>query len=374
MYVSLAICKTCKKVCSEPYAIFLVQIKHNLPVSSLNELARLSQPGLKQTCTMSSSESSTSLPQPSSSSVEAENEAEAELESNSGAELELSDQSQCQSDAGSEAEVEGSSKSVEDSEPSAESSTQSEADEADEPSLQSEAEANKEADSQALDDSDALDESDADSAVDASSDENSDSTAEKRPKSNRFTQVEISQKSGERAMDASSHPKKTRKNDAKPERFDANTFTTLEEHVASHNFPKHAATCSPCHFWKNRWKWSLEFCCTNPVSQKKETWLACKSGFALCLICSAMGKSRTQFGQGNGSFLRKLALKRHARCGEHRAAAQAWQQRLLAEASGIDIASSSTVALTMSASATVASDRAASATAVAVSDRNSSAL
>ena len=309
------------------------------------------------------------MPQPSSSSVEAENEAEAELESNSGAELELGDQSQCQSDAGSEAEVEGSSKSAEDSEPSAESSTQSEADEADEPSLQSEAEANKEADSQALDDSVALDESDADSAVDASSDEDSDLTAEKRPKSNRFTQVEISQKTGERAMDASSHPKKTRKDNAKPERFDANTFTTLEEHVASHNFPKHAATCGPCHFWKNRWKWSLEFCCTNPVSQKKETWLACKSGFALCLICSAMGKSRTQFGQGKGSFLRKSALKRHARCGEHTAAAQAWQQRLLAEASGIDIASSSTVALTMSASATVASDRAASATAVAVSDR-----
>ena len=82
-------------------------------------------------------------------------------------------------------QVGASSKSAEDSEPSAESGTQSEADEAEveshlgslgveseasaEPSLQSEAEANKGADSQSLDDSDALDESDADSAVDASS-------------------------------------------------------------------------------------------------------------------------------------------------------------------------------------------------------------
>ena len=35
-------------------------------------------------------------------------------------------------------------------------------------------------------------------------------------------------------MDASSHPKKIRKDTAKPERFDANTFGTLQEHVASH--------------------------------------------------------------------------------------------------------------------------------------------
>ena len=62
-------------------------------------------------------------------------------------------------------------------------------------------------------------------------------------------------------------------------------------------------------------------------------------------------------------------MQRHPKCAEHKSAVQAWQQRLLAEASGIDIASSSTVALTTSASATVASDRAASATAVAVADR-----
>ena len=156
----------------------------------------------------------------------------------------------------------------EDSEPSAESGALSEAEEAEvesnfgveseasaEPSLQGEAEANKEADSQAdfrstagsdskrrcrdagPDSSDAAsdedsDESDEDSAMDTSWDEDPDSTA----------------------MDASSHPKKIRKVTAEPERFDANTFGTLQEHVASHNFPKHVATCGPCHFWNNRWK------------------------------------------------------------------------------------------------------------------------
>ena len=332
---------------------------------------------------MSSSESSASLAQSSSPSVGAESEAEAELESNSGAELELSAESNCQSDAGSEAQAEDILKLGEDSEPSAESGALSEAEEAEvesnfgveseasaEPSLQGEAEANKEADSQAdfrstagsdskrrcrdagPDSSDAAsdedsDESDEDSAMDTSWDEDPDSTA----------------------MDASSHPKKIRKDTAKPERFDANTFGTLQEHVASHNFPKHVATCGPCHFWKNRARWSVEFCCFNPVSQKMETWLACKNGFALCLICSAMDKSRTSFGRGLGSCLRKLPMQRHAKCAEHKSAVQAWQQRLLAEASGIDIVSNSTVALTTSASATVASDMAASATAAAVSDR-----
>ena len=62
-------------------------------------------------------------------------------------------------------------------------------------------------------------------------------------------------------------------------------------------------------------------------------------------------------------------MQRHAKCAEHKSAVQVWQQRLLAEASGIDIVSNSTVALTTSASATVASDMAASATAAAVSDR-----
>ena len=327
---------------------------------------------------MSSSESSASL-------ANAESEAEAELESNSGAELELSaESSNCQSDAGSEGEPSlGEDSEGEDSEPSAETGALSEAEEAEvesnfgveseasaEPSLQGEAEANKEADSQAdfrstagsdskrrcgdagPDSSDAAsvedsDESDEDSAMDTSRDEDPDSTA----------------------MDASSHPKKIRKDTAKPERFDANTFGTLQEHVASHNFPKHVATCGPCHFWNNRWRWSVEFAYFNPVSQKKETWLACKNGFALCLICSAMDKARTSFGQGMGSFRWKLALQRHAKCAEHKSAVQAWQQRLLAEASGIDIVSNSTVALTTSASATVASDMAASATAAAVSDR-----
>ncbi len=80
----------------------------------------------------------------------------------------------------------------------------------------------------------------------------------------------------------------------------ASAFGTLAEHVASHDYPAHVATCGPCKFWRNRWKWSAEFSCLSPVSQKKETWLGCKSGFAICLLCSGakIRADRPAYGRG----------------------------------------------------------------------------
>ena len=132
-------------------------------------------------------------------------------------------------------------------------------------------------------------------------------------------------------------------------------WTTLEDHIRSHNFPRHVKTCGPCHYYKNRPKWSTEFCCKNPVTQKDEPWLACKFGFALCTICEQMGEKQTSFGQGKGSFLHKKSLKTHARCPTHLRAEEAWRQRKLTEASGVE---------TAAASATLESSRPASATAV----------
>ena len=120
-------------------------------------------------------------------------------------------------------------------------------------------------------------------------------------------------------------------------------FGTLEEHIASHNYPAHVATCGPCHFWKNRRQWSAEFSYINPVSQKTETWLGCKDGFAICLVCSVSkgGKSRSQLGKGLGSFLRKVNIQRHAICAEHTSSLLEWRERLLAEATGVQTVSQS---------------------------------
>ena len=97
------------------------------------------------------------------------------------------------------------------------------------------------------------------------------------------------------------------------EKFDANAFGTLEEHVASHNFPAHVATCGPCKFWKHRWKWSDKFSNLNPVTQKKETWLGCQNGYAIVLFCAAdtSASRHNAFGRGTGSSMRKDNIARH---------------------------------------------------------------
>ena len=150
------------------------------------------------------------------------------------------------------------------------------------------------------------------------------------------------------------------------EKFEANAFGTLEEHVASHDYPAHVAKCGPCKFWKNRWQWSAEFSCLNPVSQKMESWLGCKNGFAICLICFAHkgAASSTQMGKGLGSLCRKDNIARHKKCDEHVTAQQVWQQRLRTEAALGEAGSSFVAAPDMATSAAaVSSATAASASA-----------
>ena len=82
---------------------------------------------------------------------------------------------------------------------------------------------------------------------------------------------------------------------------------TLEEHVASHDYPKHISTCGACKFWKNKERWSASLSATNPVTLKPETWIGCVGGrFAVCLLCSAFKGPRCQstLGKGVGSFQR----------------------------------------------------------------------
>ena len=76
------------------------------------------------------------------------------------------------------------------------------------------------------------------------------------------------------------------------EKFDVVSIT-LEEHVASHDFPMHVKTCGACRFWKYRHQWSASFSAKNPVTGKQETWIGCAGGrFAVCFLCSAFKGSR----------------------------------------------------------------------------------
>ena len=65
---------------------------------------------------------------------------------------------------------------------------------------------------------------------------------------------------------------------------------TLEEHIAKHDYPKSFFTCGPCQLWK-RIQESCDFqdACsyTNPVTSKKETWLGCRNGHAICIVCNS---------------------------------------------------------------------------------------
>ena len=136
----------------------------------------------------------------------------------------------------------------------------------------------------------------------------------------------------------------------------------LQDHVANHAFPTNVATCGPCKFWKNRWTWSAHFSCLNPVSKKKQTWLGCKNGFAICTICAEFDEyaGQTLFGQGVGSLLKKANITRHSQSAVHKSAQLAWEQRLRAEATQVEIVSVDTTGSAV-ASATSTSARAASA-------------
>ena len=147
--------------------------------------------------------------------------------------------------------------------------------------------------------------------------------------------------------------KTKRKTTGKAEKFEVNAFGTLEEHVAICR----AAKCGTCKFWKRRWEWSSEFACHNPLSQKNETWLGFKNGFAVCLICAADKEavSKTKLGKGVGGLWRPRDIRRHARSGAHMSAQQAWQERLRAEATqgaSVSICNTATAASATIASAT----------------------
>ena len=116
--------------------------------------------------------------------------------------------------------------------------------------------------------------------------------------------AESTKNSGSEATVASATKQTIQKDTGKAGTLEAQAFGTVEEHAASHDFPAHVVNCGPCRFWKNRWAWSAEFSYPNPVSQNSETWLGCKSGFAICFLCAAHkgAASSTQLGRGLGSF------------------------------------------------------------------------
>ena len=125
------------------------------------------------------------------------------------------------------------------------------------------------------------------------------------------------------------------------ETFDVGASQTLAEHAASHNFPMHVGKCGACRFWKHREKWSASCSATNPVTQKKETWLGhAGGGLGVCLFCAAFKGSRclSDLGRGTGSLSRIQNIRRHATCKEHQEAEAAWKERVRAESSfqGVD--------------------------------------
>ena len=120
------------------------------------------------------------------------------------------------------------------------------------------------------------------------------------------------------------------------ETFDGGAWQTLAEHAASHNFPMHVGQCGVCRFWKNKESWSAACSATNPVTQKKETWLGhAGGGLGICLFCAAFKGSRclSDLGRGAGSFGRLRNFRRHATCKEHQEAEAAWQERVRRESS-----------------------------------------
>ena len=100
--------------------------------------------------------------------------------------------------------------------------------------------------------------------------------------------------------------------------------------MQNHNYPRNVATCGACKFWKHRWTWSETFSYCHPVSGKRQTWLACKNGYAVCLLCASLahGRGNSKYAHGRGSLLRKAFIRQHAGSSEHTAAHQAMMQRL----------------------------------------------
>ena len=133
------------------------------------------------------------------------------------------------------------------------------------------------------------------------------------------------------------------------EMFDVGASQTLAEHAASHNFPMHVRQCGACRFWKHREKWSASCSATNPVTQKKETWLGhAGGGLGVCLFCAAFKGSRclSDLGRGTGCFRRFQNIRRHATCKEHQEAEAAWKERVRAESSiqGVELFSEAATA------------------------------
>ena len=133
------------------------------------------------------------------------------------------------------------------------------------------------------------------------------------------------------------------------ETFDVDASQTLAEHAASHNFPMHVRQCGACRFWKHREKWSASCSATNPVTQKKETWLGhAGGGLGVCLLCAAFkgSRCRSDWGRGTGCFRRVQNIHRHAKCQEHQDAEAAWKERIRAESSiqGVELVSEAATA------------------------------
>ena len=105
------------------------------------------------------------------------------------------------------------------------------------------------------------------------------------------------------------------------------------------------------------------------MSRKKESWLACKNGFAVCLICASRyggGAGPNKFANGQGSLRRKDCITQHSTSAEHKEAQQAWEQRLRAEATqGLGETISVFTGPAPAASAKAASGKVAPATAAA---------
>ena len=155
------------------------------------------------------------------------------------------------------------------------------------------------------------------------------------------------------------HKDKEKKHKGGVETFDPNTFGSLEEHAKGHAFPAHVATCGPCKFWKHRWEWTAQASFVNEVTNQKETWLGCKKGFAICLVCAAFTGAgrRDKLAEGTGSFMRWHNIRRHGNLSKkqkrllpqcrgpakginwtHELAVRAWNQRARATALGADSA------------------------------------
>ena len=158
-------------------------------------------------------------------------------------------------------------------------------------------------------------------------------------------------------------------------------FESLDEDIAKHDYPKNIATCGPCLFWRHRIEWSAECAYTNPVTSKKESWLGCRNGMAICIPCNSYwGQSgvrgvgrKSSVARGTGTFTRLQNLRRHGTALGHAQALQAWGHRLRAQAAqGAGEAVVSTFASSPAASATGA-QAATSADAVSVKTRDPTA-